>query len=474
MSDASPAKPPLKPLPKPKRQRLRVFRVEGLFGKYDHTIPLRWDERVTVLHGPNGVGKTAVLRLIDAVGRGKVAEIEDEIPFRRIEVELEDGTRIERREATEEEKKNVPSRATGKIWLVHFVGEEAAVLSRASVEAAQAMMRLGFTDLDAALADPKLGPVISAALNGTGTYYNAIIEVNRHFFSALGLINAPGLQPLFVRVNRLDVPSIGWDWLKRSMSYEEHWNKLGVNGESELGWGEDVQSTLQAYIYRLSDLKKQTTIDYGALDQQLDRTLPSRLMQESFEVLAPDALRTRLAELDDRRAALTSFGLLAPAKEGERPPMDAVNEKNALFLSLYVADSDAKLSLLERFADKLEILRDKLNARLLNKRLDLTRAEGLTILDHDGTPLPLNKLSSGEQHQLVLLVDLLFHTAPGSLLLIDEPELSMHVVWQQQVLPDLLDIAKLSDFDVIVATHSPDIIGPYNSLEVALSGKVTA
>ncbi|MBK7755859.1 MAG: AAA family ATPase, partial [Deltaproteobacteria bacterium] len=225
---------------------------------------------------------------------------------------------------------------------------------------------------------------------------------------------------------------------------------------------------------RLADLKTQTTIDYGALDQQLDRTLPSRLVRESFEVLGLDALRTRLAELDDRRAALTSFGLLAPAKEGERPPMDAVNEKNALFLSLYVADSDAKLSLLERFADKLEILRDKLNARLLNKRLDLTRAEGLTILDHDGSTLPLDKLSSGEQHQLVLLVDLLFHTAPGSLLLIDEPELSMHVVWQQQVLPDLLDIAKLSDFDVIVATHSPDIIGPYNTLEVGLSGKVTA
>ena len=100
MSDGSPAKPPLKPLPKPKRQRLRVFRVEGLFGKYDHTIPLRWDERVTVLHGPNGVGKTAVLRLIDAVGRGKVEEVVDEIPFRRVEVELEDGTRMEWREAT--------------------------------------------------------------------------------------------------------------------------------------------------------------------------------------------------------------------------------------------------------------------------------------------------------------------------------------------------------------------------------------
>ena len=470
MSDGSPAKPPFKPLPKPKRQRLRVFRVEGLFGKYDHTIPLRWDERVTVLHGPNGVGKTAVLRLIDAVGRGKVEEIVDEIPFRRIEVELEDGTRIEWRAATEEEKKDFPSRATRKIWLVHFVGQEPVVYSGVASGVALAILQRGFTDLDAALADPKLALGLRGMLGATSTSPEEV----RRFLPAQRLVNDPGLQPLFVRVNRLDVPSIGWDWLQRSMSYEEHWNKLGVNGKSELGWGEDVQTTLQAYIYRLADLKKQTTIDYGALDQQLDRTLPSRLVRESFEVLGLDALRARLAELDDRRAALTSFALLAPAKEGERPPMDAVNEKNALFLSLYVADSDAKLSLLERFADKLEILRDKLNARLLNKRLDLTHPEGLTILDHDGSTLPLDKLSSGEQHQLVLLVDLLFHTAPGSLLLIDEPELSMHVVWQQQVLPDLLDIAKLSDFDVIVATHSPDIIGPYTTLEVGLSGKVTA
>ncbi|MCK6523257.1 AAA family ATPase [Myxococcota bacterium] len=462
MSDASTAKPPVKPLPKPKRQRLRVFRVEGLFGKYDHTIPLRWDERVTVLHGPNGVGKTAVLRLIDAVGRGKVAEIVDEIPFRRIEVELEDGTRIEWREATEEEKKDFPSRATGKVWIVHFVGQEPVVYSGVASGVALAILQRAFTDLDTALADHKLALGLRGMLAATSTSDEEI----RRFLPAQQLINDPGLQPLFVRVNRLDVPSIGWDWLKRSMSYEEHQKNPGER------WPQSPTTTLQGYIYRLADLKKQTTIDYGALDQQLDRTLPSRLMRESFRVLGPDALRTRLAELDDRRAALTSFGLLAPAKEGERPPIDAVNEKNALFLSLYVADSDAKLSLLERFAEKLQILSDKLNARLLNKRLDLTHAEGLTVLDHDGSTLPLNKLSSGEQHQLVLLVDLLFHTAPGSLLLIDEPELSMHVVWQQQVLPDLLEIAKLSDFDVIVATHSPDIIGPYNRLEVGLSGEV--
>ena len=468
MSDASPAKPPLKPLPKPKRQRLRVFRVEGLFGKYDHTIPLRWDERVTVLHGPNGVGKTAVLRLIDAVGRGKVAEIVDEIPFRRIEVELEDGTRIEWREATKEETDDDLPISSDRVWVVHSPGERAEVWSARKQEPAD---RLDFWST----------PMELEAMQSTGIRRLFGRQASADYLSTLlryraanQVVKDPGFSPLFIRIDRLYEPSIGWEWLQRSPSLEK-WRTNTPPSYNEYGQEEEEEGfdTPEAYGFRVADLMEQTVNEYGALSQQLDRTLPARLVRRTG-ALSLDTLRERLAELDNRRAALESLALLAPIGEDERPALDAVTEQTAPFLSLYLEDSDAKLAILERFAAKSRRLRDSLNARLLNKRVEFSRNEGLTVLDHDGSPLPLDKLSSGEQHQLVLLVDLLFHTAPGSLLLIDEPELSMHVVWQQQVLPDLLEIAKLSDFDVIVATHSPDIIGPYNSLEVALSGKVTA
>ena len=67
-------------------------------------------------------------------------------------------------------------------------------------------------------------------------------------------------------------------------------------------------------------------------------------------------------------------------------------------------------------------------------------------------------LSSGEQHEIVLLFELLFETKPNSLILIDEPELSLHVAWQREMLKDLQEIADLSDFRAILATHSPQII----------------
>ena len=81
-------------------------------------------------------------------------------------------------------------------------------------------------------------------------------------------------------------------------------------------------------------------------------------------------------------------------------------------------------------------------------------------------------LSSGEQHEIVLLFELLFETKPNSLILVDEPELSLHVAWQREMLKDLQDMADLSDFRAILATHSPQIIGERWDLTIELKGPV--
>jgi len=79
-------------------------------------------------------------------------------------------------------------------------------------------------------------------------------------------------------------------------------------------------------------------------------------------------------------------------------------------------------------------------------------------------------LSSGEQHELVLFHELTFGMAANSLLLIDEPEISLHIVWQQNFLPDLRRVVELSTFDAVIATHSPEIIGDNWGLTVELRG----
>jgi predicted ATP-binding protein involved in virulence len=52
---------------------------------------------------------------------------------------------------------------------------------------------------------------------------------------------------------------------------------------------------------------------------------------------------------------------------------------------------------------------------------------------------------------------------------LDEPELSLHISWQKSFMDDLLEIIKVAQFDVLIATHSPYIVGERTDLLVDLS-----
>ena len=44
--------------------RIRNISIRGLFGTFDHEIPMFQHEPITIIHGQNGVGKTSILKLI--------------------------------------------------------------------------------------------------------------------------------------------------------------------------------------------------------------------------------------------------------------------------------------------------------------------------------------------------------------------------------------------------------------------------
>src|SRR5262249_11647547 len=51
--------------------RLAEFAIDGLFGLYSHRITLHLKERITIIIGPNGRGKTVCLKFIEALFRRK-------------------------------------------------------------------------------------------------------------------------------------------------------------------------------------------------------------------------------------------------------------------------------------------------------------------------------------------------------------------------------------------------------------------
>jgi hypothetical protein len=88
--------------------RVKSINVTGLFGVFNHEIPINSAERLTIIHGPNGFGKTVMLRMIAAVAEGTTA-IFQQTPFDEFSLTFEDGTaRIIRRTLGEKTESSGP------------------------------------------------------------------------------------------------------------------------------------------------------------------------------------------------------------------------------------------------------------------------------------------------------------------------------------------------------------------------------
>jgi predicted ATP-binding protein involved in virulence len=135
------------------------------------------------------------------------------------------------------------------------------------------------------------------------------------------------------------------------------------------------------------------------------------------------------------------------------------SEDDAKALLVYLNDLEQKSAVFDDLLEKLELFTSILNERRFTfKSINISRDKGFYFKTVTGSELELSQLSSGEQHEVVLLYELIFKTRASILVLIDEPEISLHITWQKEFLADLLKIIKLQNFQVLIATHSPSII----------------
>ncbi len=116
-------------------------------------------------------------------------------------------------------------------------------------------------------------------------------------------------------------------------------------------------------------------------------------------------------------------------------------------------DRDFGISSIVELTDDIE---ENLQAAAFGTLGDMQPAFGRMSSRSEVTPF--SELSSGEQQVLALMVKIAVSAEPNSLILIDEPEISLHVSWQR-VLPTLLsNMCQHFGCDIVVATHSPILV----------------
>jgi predicted ATP-binding protein involved in virulence len=437
--------------------RIKQISIDGLFGIFNHVVPLNRDERITIVHSPNGFGKTIMLRMLSGFFNSQYS-IFRTIAFDRFRVDFDNNKRIE----VVKEIDNIKFDFYGVSFKETF-----------SLGTTVNPSNLDFSSDALEALIPGIRRVGSEAWRHLAT--GEILSLAEVFDRFEDFLPA--------KMKLQDEPA--WlAYLKNEIHVRliESQRLLNVFSDPALARYPVVPSMIpavSAYSEEIAQLIQSKLAEYGALSQSLDRTFPSRVVQQSHHHFTDEQLRHKLDDFEEARARFMEIGLLDKDENSDfQIQSQSIDESTKNVLSVYVEDVEKKFVVFSKIANKIHLLRRIINSKFAYsyKQMNFSKEKGFVFKTlyqkASGDTLSPIDLSSGEQHELVLLYELLFKVEPNSLVLIDEPELSLHVGWQAQFLKDLQEIMKLADLDILMATHSPDIIQDRWDLTVELKGPV--
>lgn len=101
----------------------------------------------------------------------------------------------------------------------------------------------------------------------------------------------------------------------------------------------------------------------------------------------------------------------------------------------------------------INLLVDRFNTYLIDEKKLVVNAKEVFV-EIGSERHSINELSSGERHILTFLALVLFEGQSRNFLIIDEPEISLNIKWQRELMT-LFDALLPSSTQIIVASHSP-------------------
>lgn len=445
--------------------RLAEFSVQKLFNEFDYSIPLNPDQRITAVIAPNGSGKTVCLRLINALFRRQWSLFKS-TDFTVLKFKFSDGRSVQVSKAPSPETEDEsPSVSLGIRFSISSSNDLFPAEARREWSPRISDLHRGrLPSVERYIPFlTRIGPT-RWTHDVTGQQYNAqeVLEAYADQLPGAFLSGVYADEPddLKVIIESIDCHLIETQRLL-----------ILAGDESARYRGSDRRPASTLAIAQKAQLLKtiiaQSLTEYATLSQSLDRSFPRRVIAQS-DIVSQETLKQQLQALDEQRRQLMDAGLLGTeASDPVSLPVGGIEGAISRVLGVYAEDTKKKLESLSPLLEKVKLLKELIDQRFRYKSIEVDRDAGFKVRFREND-VPLDKLSSGEQHQLVLFFELLFELKSNALILIDEPELSLHVAWQRKFISDLNRIIGLNKFDVVLATHSPQLIAHWEELVVEL------
>jgi ABC-type cobalamin/Fe3+-siderophores transport system ATPase subunit len=470
---------------------INAVEVDDLFGRYSYRIhrPKNKgrDSRLLLLHGDNGSGKTTILRMLwnllsPANDRGHRSFLA-KTPFRRFLVALSDGVVIEVTRASEKlvGTYSVRLKREGKIdLLVTFTAN--ANLRVPSSNPAQRAWAQAFSEAD-------LEQLLAGKTDVTQSILGDVSLNDLAEMEFLEFLSEMKINPLFLADDRIlysDDEAIGKTReiiVKKPSDHE---------GAGRTDAEEVVGRELRLTIRRVNEWIRELTLGGQSDGSANANQIYANVLRQLAKKQSPDtsSLQSDVEAADSEvTSQLELLAVLAPKYEefGLVPKFDAEQFSRlyasipakyertlaAEIISPFLSTIAGRYEALAAAEFTLRALLPRLNSFFRDKAMIFTPREGLRIVTDDHQPLPVTSLSSGERQLAMLLCTTLLASRDTRMFIVDEPELSLGVEWQRNILDALLDVTEGSSLQFLVATHSIEVISGHPASLVRLIDRTT-
>lgn len=438
--------------------RICRIQVKKLFGKINYDIDLGKENPIAIITAPNGCGKTTMLNLVSFIlsPENETFKIIRTIPFDEFRCILSNGKTVELKQI---QKKSdvlpVKRLQEARNYREHMLLRARTFFEDVDFEFTiygnnhekLHHMLYSKTLKEAFEKDPSvyLEDDDDDYLYYRGRSGSINIRFNQLWKKQLRFLELDGcIIPVnFIKADRIQPVIVS---PRRPRDFDE------LHQESPLKMASE----------KIRELIKDATEKYNEAVSQAKDKLPQMFLDGEGSELDCDEFMEGWSVYREELNQFQKIGLITPTEDFTTgKDISTVYKEKGTFLSTYLSAFKDSTKQLKDIYSRLNLFKQILDERnaITGKKVTFDR-DGISLACGD-REIELDTLSSGEKHDFIMFYNLIFNIRENGLVLVDEPEISLHIEWQETYLDKLIAICEINSLQAIVATHSPNIVSSH-------------
>lgn len=439
---------------------IKRFEIEELFGIYNVNISFK--DNINIFVGENGLGKTTILNALNYIIQGD-SESLAAIEFKKIILTLGDDTKIV---ITHDELMNNNISIRDRNRLYHYLPDDdynfiaRRIMLEILKEKAPNMLddkmtREKIYDRIVRKYRYDLPPSILEKI------YNSVLK-DRNFEKELKDSWEYKIYDYMKKWDRII-------YLPTYRRIEEDFNSYIENSPDKDYYRKDKKKRNFSYLQfgmddvqesidmACSTLKNNTNEGFKAMTSNLltnyvninEKNEKLDFNYKNFDASTLDIVFSRLADKIDPSVKNKITDML--------DENTVLEDKYHQYLISIISELTSIYEKNKQIDDNLENFKNVCNTYLVNKSINYDKFKIECKVEQDNTkqPIMLKNLSSGEKQIISLFSKLYLNLEEKNIILFDEPELSLSILWQKKLVPDIINSNRCSFMAII--THSPFI-----------------